>query len=460
MSLYGTGRGEGVSAALLASALVLFARGLGVWLGDDGDLLPGLQPAWLPALGAALCYRFLRAQSRSRYAAFLVATAYGLSPWLLAMHISPREQLAAALAPLALEAACRCDRPTHRSQWLPWAWAGIAAPFVAGVTVVGMLCGMLCAALVARTVLCGDRANERPLLRGVLGLGVLAAIAASNLAWLDVLAPWLPPADVVSPEYVLSAHRPHDPGFDVAAVLRVPGPVLLTLAMLGVLRRQRHVDTGVWSAIALAGGLPTLFAAVPWLLAAAPAWASHPMLPAGAWWLTLLAVSVLGAAGLDDFLDLPQRRRTALPWLLALAVIGAPWLPVCGARVPDREWPLTATFVALGLMLPAWRQLGILRFKNWLTTMALVALAIPMLQVQSDVPYGPPMPLGEIAKRPPDVLDALAARPPWHYAGLALALVGGCLLALSAWRRTRHTRIRPKAAKAAIAKKAKPSKRR
>lgn len=458
MSLYGTGRGEGVSAAVLASALVLMVRGLDVWLGDE-DLLPGMQPAWMCALGAALCYRFLRAQSRSRYAAFLVCLAYGLSPWLLAMHISPREQLAAALAPLALEAACRVDRPTHRSQWLPWAWAGIAAPFVAGLTVVGMLAGMLCAALVARTFLCGDRDDERPLVRGVVVLGVLAVLAACNLAWLDPLASWLPPADVVSPAFVLSAHRPYEPGFDVAAVLRVPGPVLLTLALLGVLRRQRHVDTTLWIAIAVAGGLPTLFAAVPWLLAAAPTWASHPMLPAGAWWLTLLAIGVLGAAGLDDFLDLPLRRRTALPWLLALAVLGAPWLPVCGARVPEVEWPLTATFVALALMLPAWRQLGILRFKNWLAAMALVALAIPMLQVYAEPPYGPPAPLGEVAPRAPGIFDALAAHPVWHYAGLLAALVGGCVLAL-ARRRTLSASKAPSPANAAIVKKAKPSKRR
>jgi hypothetical protein len=168
---------------------------------------------------------------------------------------------------------------------------------------------------------------------------------------------------------------------------------------------------------------------------------------------------VLGAAGLDDFLDLPLRRRTALPWLLALAVIGAPWLPLCGARVPEREWPLTATFVALALMLPAWRQLGILRFKNWLAAMALVALAIPMLQVWSE-PYGPPAPLGETAARAPAGFDALLARPAWHYAGLLVALVGGCVLAMFARRRTRHASSAPSAAKAAIVKKAKRSKRR
>ena len=47
--------------------------------------LTAMQPALLPALGGVLCYRFLRAQGRSRYAGFLAGMAYGVSPWLLAM---------------------------------------------------------------------------------------------------------------------------------------------------------------------------------------------------------------------------------------------------------------------------------------------------------------------------------------------------------------------------------------
>lgn len=460
MSLYGTGRSEGITAVLLVGAIVLLTRACGGWLGDEGGLLATMAPAGLPAIGGMLCYRFLRAQGRSRYSAFLVGAAYGLSPWLLAMQTSPREQLAAALAPLALEAACRIDRPTHRAQWLPWAWAGMAAPFVAGLTVVGALVGALCALTLARTFACGERDDERPTAPGLAALLALTVFAAANLVWLDALSPWLPPADVVSAAAILAVHRPQEPGFDLAAVLRVPGPALLTLALLGLLRRQRHVNGNIWCALAIAGGLPTLFTAVPWLAAAIPAWANQPMIPAAAWWLSLLGIVVLAAAGLDDFLDLPLRRRTALPWLLATAVATAPWLPVLGARLPEREWPLTATFVALPLVLMCWRGLGILRFKNWLATLVLVALAMPLLQVQVHPRPAPPpaAPLVEGARPVPAFADLLAA-PPWHYAGLLVAFAGGCWLAASAWRRNRHARIRPAAAKAAITKKARPSQR-
>src|SRR5699024_7582687 len=152
-------------------------------------------------------------------------------------------------------------------------------------------------------------------------------------------------------------------------------------ALLGLLRRQRHVRGAAWWPTALLGGVPALLASVPILQAATTAWIAHPQLAATAWWLTLVAVTVLGAAGLDDFLELPLRRRTALPWLLAAAVACAPLLPVFGARVPDREWPLTATFVALPLLLTCWRRIGFLRFKNWLAVMVMVTLAIPLVQV-------------------------------------------------------------------------------
>lgn len=458
MSLYGTGRSEGIAAVVLVGLIVLVTRALGGWLGDEGELLTTLAPGALPAIGGMLAYRFLRAQGRSRYSAFLVGAAYGLSPWLLAMHAGPREQLAAALAPLALEAVSRIDRPTHRARWLPWAWAGMAAPFVAGLTVIGVLVALLCAATLARTIACGDREAEQPPSRGILVLVAMTLLAAGNLVWLAPLDGWLPPPDMPGVLAVMSVHRPADPGIDLAAVLRVPGPALLTLALLGLLRRQRHVDGNLWLGLAIAGGLPTLFTAVPWLAAATPVWASHPWIPTGAWWLTLLAIVVLAAAGLDDFLDLPLRRRTALPWLLAIAVATAPWLPVFGAQVPAREWPLTATFVALPLVLTVWRRLGILRFKNWLATVVLVALAIPMLQARP-LPLPPPAaPLDEAWVPQPAFYEGFAV-PVWRYAGLLAAFAGGCWLAASAFRRNHHARKKPAAANAAIVKKARPAQR-
>jgi hypothetical protein len=461
LSLYGTGRAEGFAAATLVATLVLATRVLGIWLGDESPWLAALMPAWLPALGGMLAYRFLRAQGRSRYAAFLVGAAYGLSPWLLAMHCDVREQLAAALAPLALEAACRLDRPSQRARWAPWAWVCFAAPFAAGPTVVGTLAAALCGAAIVRTLTCGSREDDQPAVRSLVVTALLGALAAANLAWLDVLGPWLSNQAVPAAGAILGAHRPEAPGFDAAALLRVPGALLLTFAVLGVLRRQRHVDTSVWLTIAIVGALPTLVAAFPGLGKAAPTWASHAALPATAWWLSLLGVAVLAAAGLDDFLDLPLRRRTALPWLLAIAVAAAPWLPAFASRVPEREWPLTATFVALPVVLVTWRRLGILRFKNWLAAVALVALAIPPLQLRTLAPMAsvpPPAPLGEVA-RPASPWAALQARPLWHYAGVSVALLGGCLLAASALRRSRHASPKPTSANAAIVKKARPSQR-
>ncbi len=123
---------------------------------------------------------------------------------------------------------------------------------------------------------------------------------------------------------------------------------------------------------------------------------------------------------------------------------------------------MTATFLALALILPSWRRLGILRFKNWLATTVIVALAIPLLQVHLPVlvgPLPPPSPAGEGAA-PASAFAQLAQHPGWHYAGLLTALAGGCLLAWSAWRRNRHASRRPIPATAAIVKKAAPSQRR
>jgi len=453
MSLYGSGRAEGVTATVLVALIVLLARAIAAWHLDE-ELPMALVPACLPAIGGMLAYRFLRAQGRSRFSSFLAGAAYGMSPWLLGLHQDPREQLAAALAMFALETACRCDRPASRAAWLPWAWLGLAAPFLAGATVVGALAGLLCAAMLVRTYTCGDRDEHVAFPGGIPRVAALAALTAANLLWLDPLAAWLPAGDGVTVPAVLALHRPLQPGVDLAAILRVPGPVLLTFTLLGLLRRQRHVDAATWLGLAAAGCLPLLASLPPELATWSIPLLDHGPLPTGTLWLLLLAITVLAAAGLDDFLDLPLRRRTALPWLLAIAVAGAPWLPVFGALAPTREWPLTTTFVALALLLPTWRQLGILRFKNWLAAMVIVALATPMLQIELLAPTYGPAPLGEMA---PPASVALSHRPAWHYAGLAVVLLGGVVAAASAWRRNRKASTKPAAAKAAIVKKAKPS---
>jgi hypothetical protein len=430
VSLYGTGRREGITAALLIAAMVLLVHLLATLLRDrvldTTSLLVTLRRGLLPALGGMLCYRFLRAQGRSRYAGFLCGAAYGMSPWLSAIGAAPREQLAAALAPLALEIASRCDRPTQRRIWLPWSWLFLGAPFLGGVTVIGTLCAMLCAGSFFRTVTCGDKDEELPSLRGLLLASGAAIAAATNLVWLDPLGPWLGEPVVLPVADVLTAHRSSGSEADLAAALRVPGPLLLCFAALGLLRRQRHVDGMLWVAVVLAGAVPTLATSLPVLQQAAPHWSNLSMLAAAAWWSALLGTAVLGAAGLDDFLDLPLRRRTALPWLLAGTVLLAPLLPAFGADAPAREWPLSTTWLLLALLLPLWRRLGILRFKNVLAMAALVMLSLPTMQSQPARAPWSATPLGEFAA----VRQETPRHPHrhWHWWGL-----GGSLLLTSTW---------------------------
>jgi hypothetical protein len=239
--------------------------------------------------------------------------------------------------------------------------------------------------------------------------------------------------------------------------MRLAGPVLMMFAALGILRRQRHASIPRWLTVAVAGALPTFWcsditAQTPGLLT---------LLPTAAWWLPLLAITVLGAAGLDDFLDLPLRRRTALPWLLAIAVATTPLLPLT-AQAPEQEWPLTGTILLLALLMPSWRRVGILRFKNVLATATLLALAVPALQVLPRTPavLPPAMPLWETADCSTNLWDDLQVHPVWHYSGLFGVFAFSSIAALSASRRRRNAMPVPSSAKAAIKKKAKPAQRR
>lgn len=462
MSLYGTGRAEGIGSVLVLATVVVLVTLVGSLqlFGALTDLPAAAGSAVVPILGGVLFYRFLRAQRRSRYVSFLTGVAYALSPWLLVIALAPREQLAAALAPLALEAVTRCDRPSQRRAWLPWTGVCLALPFAAGVTTIGVLVTLLCACLLVRLITCGDRSDETPPAVGIVAAALLAAATAASVIVLDPLEPLLRDG-VFGPLDVLHAHHAGSHGIDVAAVLRVPGPVLLFFALLGVLRRQRHTSITNWLVVAAAGAVPTLLLVlVPPGAFGFAFWHQIERLPATGWWLTLLAVAVLAAAGLDDFLDLPLRRRSALPWLLALAVLLAPVIPFV-STAPELEWPLTATLLLLALLMTMWRRLGILQWKNLLAVAVVLVLAVPALQVLP-VLVPPPLgavPLGEVSRWLHTAMLYPADRPTWPYAGFALVLLAsGVWWLLAFWRRS-QANAAPQKARAAITKKARPAQR-
>lgn len=466
MSLYGSGRAEGVVAAIGIACFVAVVFALGSWqvtAFGQIDWTTTAINALAPATGGLLCYRFLRASGRSRYAAFLVGTMYALSPWFVSMAVMPKEQVAAALAPLALEATYRLSRPSQRWLWLPMLAPCLALPFVAGLTVVGGITAVLAFAGLAYALRCEERDGRKRLLWQLAGAVALAATAAASFVLIDPFAGALFQSVTPLPAEVLAAHRASHLGLDTAALLRLPGPVLLLFAALGILRRQRHADIFTWLALGALGALPA-FAATLF----DPKWFGLDQLPipvavqSAAFWLTLLACAMLGAAGLDDFLELPLRRRTALPWLLAFAVAGAPLILAFGSHAPRQEWPLTATFLVFALLLPTWRRIGILRFKNVLTVVALLAVAVPVLQVLPTGPGAalPAMPFAETALQSyVRDLQILSGRPWWHYAGLLSVLASTSIWLLSASLRRRNASMIPIKPHRAMAKKAPPAKR-
>jgi hypothetical protein len=300
-----------------------------------------------------------------------------------------------------------------------------------------------------------------------LALGALlgTALAAASLVLLDAAGPWLWTASAPTIVEVLAAHRAPSLGLDAAAFLRLPGPVVLLFAALGLLRRQRHASNLGWLFIALAGAVPAaLLVALPQSAAALRALPpGFAAVPAGCCWLLLVAMTVLGAAGLDDFLERPMRRAWALPVLLVALVLGTPAL-LLTSPVPMHEWPLVATFLALAVLLFGWRGIGMLRLKNVLAVVTVVALLIPAIQVLTvtgrPLPSAlPATPAVELAAPPAlAIADRLAAAPRWHYSGLAAVLLWACAAAAACRRRTSASAV-PARARSAIAKKAPPRKR-
>jgi hypothetical protein len=139
----------------------------------------------------------------------------------------------------------------------------------------------------------------------------------------------------------------------------------------------------------------------------------------------------MGTAGLDDWLDQPQRRRGAHLWLLLATLFVAPALPLaCASIDPIHLATVLGTFGLVAVVTTYWRRLGVLRFKNGLSTAALAAFAIPViLQTRPEGALASPM--GETAVRSwQRVAEQLLSQPCWHYTGLTLAVLAGAMFSI------------------------------
>ncbi len=424
MSLFGTGRREGIIAVCLIGLLTAVTH-LAAAL-RHGPLGESAYVTMIAgAVGGMLTYRFLRVQGRSRYAGFVGGVAYGMSPLFAGLIDSPREQLAAALVPLALEAAYHCTLPSTRRIWLPWAGLCIAAPFVLGVTVIATLAAMLAAGTLAITIIRSGQGIDRVPLRAI-GLTVLiGTLALTNLVWLDPLAGWLGDQQAIDPQNVLSGET------TPMVLVRVVGPFLVWFALLGILRRQRHVMTSLWLTLAVVGAMPTILLTIPGMSASMPAVFTVWGVAAMSLWLSVLAITVMGTAGLDDWLDQPQRRRGAHLWLLLATLFVAPALPLaCASIDPIHLATVLGTFGLVAVVTTCWRRLGVLRFKNGLSTAALAAFAIPVI-LQTRPERALASPIGETAVRSwQRVAEQLLSQPCWHYTGLTLAVLAGAMFSI------------------------------
>ncbi len=446
MSLFGTGRREGVLAALGLAAFALLVHAVGACTGlsdgFDGDRalaqgmttahqlvangeLPLWDPAglgapvwsrgaevlyppwwllgrghdafWLPALAAlhaalacALGFRFLRAHGRSRYAAFVCGAAYGLGAQVGCLGGNLGELAALAWVPLALEVFLRLVRGERQRHLAAWLGPTLALPFWTGgfVTATG-------ATVVIVLWLVRYAAHERHRRGRLLAIGATGLVTAALLTaplWLRVLEAQPAPA-LPSPHLDL-----------LTPIERVAGPLLLFLAVLGAFRRQRAAPTSRWLSIAVIGAAFALalpYAPSPW-----PAPAPWHRTPVALWWPVHMALVLLASNGLDDFLDLPLRRRAATAWTLLLCSFVAPAGFLLGAK--DSVFHVeAAVLLALAALFAAWRPLGILGFKTVVAAAALVWLATATLYEQARAVRAPaPVPTLAALQRTPHEVAA------------------------------------------------------
>lgn len=433
MSLFGSGRREGVVAA---SALVLLALGVhalgaftGLGEGFEGDRvlarsmdvahrlvaageLPLWDPAgagaplwargaellyppwwllgrgadavWLPVLAAvhaalacALAFRFLRAQGRSRYAAFVAGAAYGLGAHVGSLAGNLPEMAALAWAPLPIEVMLRVVRGSRNRHLAAWLGPALTVPFLTGGTATAACVTVIVILWLLRR--CINEPERRP---GLVAMGLGAVVTVLLLTaplWLGVV------------ETVPAASPPPPPPDLAVPLQRVAGPLLVFLATLGLIRRQREAPAGRWLPVAFGGA--TCAVLLPYVPSPLPGVAPWIEAPAALWWPVHLALVLLAASGLDDFLHLPMRRRAATAWALALATM----IAVLGFVLGEDDTFFQVQFavlLALALLFAGWRHLGILGFKTVVAAAALAWLSTATLHEQARAVRDPtPMPV-------------------------------------------------------------------
>ncbi|MGA1524084.1 MAG: hypothetical protein ACO4CZ_08960 [Planctomycetota bacterium] len=239
MSLFGTGRKEGITAVLVLMALVVVQHAPAVWDGGDRDaahpFVEGLLQAgaafreggwptwnatvgvdgtfraqgvdrfyplyWPMALGLAtlawttvahaalasvLSYRMLRALAASRYSAFLGAGLFSMGWFLTCAFGAPREAFAACWLPWIVTCAWNLLFPRRRAPSAVLLGLACTMPFLTG----GLATAWMGVALGALCVLAGllriDRADRR-----TTALHALAAGSFTFFCTAPLWSPWL-----------------------------------------------------------------------------------------------------------------------------------------------------------------------------------------------------------------------------------------------------------------------------
>ncbi|MEQ1633779.1 MAG: hypothetical protein ABL997_15470, partial [Planctomycetota bacterium] len=313
------------------------------WLlgrGNDAFWLPMLV-ALHAMLACALGFRFLRAHGRSRYASFVCGAAYGLGAHTGHLSANLSELAALAWAPFALEILLRVVRGERQRHVAPLLGPALTIPYWTGGVATAACTSMLVLVWLVAYAIHERHRRQRLLLIAVSTTGVVALLTAPM--WLGAIEM---PNNTVTPL--------HEDEL-VETVRRVVGPLLLFFAVLGALRRQRSASTVRWLAFAgLGAAAALLLPLVPSPFAAAAPWQRAPD---ALWWPVHLALVLLASNGLDDFLDLPLRRRAATAWTMVLATGIAPLGFVLGERAASFQVE-AAVLLALAMLFAMWRHLG------------------------------------------------------------------------------------------------------